>query len=155
MQWYILRALYPALSHVSVAHFWGITVLVAHMRKHPTYFTQHRSLASWGFVQVHQVKMLGYGLKQTSSLRESYFLAQGSFALRWPTSWFITVLQCRPVHLWDDNNIYGVSLSMLWESMSADEHAMSMCGHTVSMLRHTQFQVKLFFFHSIILLMCP
>ena len=56
----------------SVAHFRGITALVDHVRKHPTYVTQHGFLAGWGFVQ--QVKMLGYSLKHTSSLRGSSIL---------------------------------------------------------------------------------
>ena len=79
-----------------MAHFWGITVLVAHVRKHPTYFTQHRFLASWGFV--HQVKMLGYGLKHTSSPRESYILAQGSFALFLVHNSCITVYKILGLH---------------------------------------------------------
>jgi hypothetical protein len=74
-----------------VAHFQGITASVAHVRNHPTYLTQHGFLASWGFVQ--QVKMLGYSLKHTSSLRGSFILPRSSFALRWPTSWSATVFK--------------------------------------------------------------
>ena len=87
----------------SVAHFQGITALVAHVRKHPAYFTQHGFLASWGFIQ--QVKMLGYGVKHTSSLRGSYILAQGSFALRWPTSWLATVQQVGTSHYEEEGSV--------------------------------------------------
>jgi len=80
---------------------------VAHVRKPPIYFTQHGFLASWGFIQ--QVKMLGYGLKHTSSQGGSYILTQGSFALRWPTSWLATVTWI--FHHWWQVNFIGKWLS--------------------------------------------
>jgi len=120
-----------------VAHFRGITALVAHVRKHPAYFIQHGFLASWGFIQ--QVKMLGYGVKHTSSLRGSYILAQGSFALRWPTSWLATVLG------WQKWNFSPAKLNLalhyIIEICLVDPLLLDMCCGAV----HTSFSVPTHF----------